>query len=438
MKWKIPTPFGLAVALSVLVFALCWIFTLPTDSSFLAYGGELAEVWYNGFWGLLSFTMQMVMILVLGHMLALSPLVTRGIDKFISQFSSGHTATASTAFLTLIMAWCNWGLGLIFGAIMARKLGEYAAKRNLHINYPLVGAAGYCGLMFWHGGLSGSATLSIAEPNHKFVELAGVVSTSNTIFTLHNAIVSIVILTIVPAVVYWWSKKSTKVLPTLLFESKEAISIDQSSKKMKKEVWVQVFGLLMLSVAIGVFIQQGLKTGDIFKAVNLNFINFTMFGLALLALGSQQRFEQALAEATNGAAGILVQFPLYAGIMALMDDSGMLLHLANGFVAISNEKTFPLFTFLSAGMVNVLVPSGGGQWAVQGGVIIEAAQSLKIPLEKGVMALCYGDQLTNLIQPFWALPLLAITKLKAREILPYTAKLLLVGLAVYGVALLLW
>ena len=101
------------------------------------------------------------------------------------------------------------------------------------------------------------------------------------------------------------------------------------------------------------------------------------------------------------------------------------------FVSISNETTFPIFTFISAGLVNIFVPSGGGQWAVQGPIIVDAATQLGVSIPKSVMALAYGDQLTNMLQPFWALPLLGITGLKAKEILPYTLILLLAGIVIF-------
>jgi short-chain fatty acids transporter len=117
--------------------------------------------------------------------------------------------------------------------------------------------------------------------------------------------------------------------------------------------------------------------------------------------------------------------------MGIMTESGLIHRISDFFVAVSTERTFPVFTFFSAGLVNVFVPSGGGQWAVQGPVILEAAQRLGVSLPKAVLALSYGDQLTNMLQPFWALPLLGITRLKAREILPYTLLFMFVGGIIY-------
>jgi short-chain fatty acids transporter len=165
-------------------------------------------------------------------------------------------------------------------------------------------------------------------------------------------------------------------------------------------------------------------------------INLLLLALALTLHGSVNSFLRALDEAISGASGILVQFPLYFGVMGIMGGTGLARMMADFFVSISDQATFPLLTMLSAGIVNVFVPSGGGQWGVQGPVVVKAALELGVDIPKAVMALAYGDQLTNMMQPFWALPLLGITGLKAKEILPYTLLLMLPGLLIFTVALL--
>ncbi len=124
--------------------------------------------------------------------------------------------------------------------------------------------------------------------------------------------------------------------------------------------------------------------------------------------------------------------------MGIMNSSGLVDIFANFFVTISNEVTYPIFTMISGGVVNIFVPSGGGQWAVQGPIIIEAANQLGTSIPKSVMALAYGDQLTNMLQPFWALPLLGITGLKARQILPYTILIMLAGLLIFLTGIILF
>ena len=156
-------------------------------------------------------------------------------------------------------------------------------------------------------------------------------------------------------------------------------------------------------------------------------MNLLMLGLGIILHGSFKRFINAVGESISDISGILIQFPLYFGIMGIMSNSGMMVQISDFFVSISNATTLPLYTFFSAGLVNIFVPSGGGQWVVQGPIVVESAVKLGVPLNKAVMALAYGDQITNMLQPFWALPLLGITKLKAREILPYTLIAMVVG-----------
>ena len=422
--------------LTLVVLLAAILGTRPMDKEVFEYGTQVLGFWYKGVWGLLSFTMQMVMMLVLGHMLALSPMVSTFVHRFIEKFNSMAWATTAVLILTLLMAFFNWGFGLIFGAVMARKLGEYASSKGLAFNYPLMAAAGYSGLMIWHGGISGSAPLSVAKEGHSLVDKIGVISSSETIFSHQNLVACVLIVLILGAYVRWQAGK--------VHVANQSHWQFNNSKQFKEPVFgranplVLVFGVLMLLIAAWKLVEAAQETGDVFSALNLDFINFLLFGLVLLFLGNIRRVEAALGDASLSAAGILIQFPLYAGIMGVMRESGMITLFADGFVHISNTQSYPIFTMLSASIVNLVVPSGGGQWAVQGPVVIEAAQTMGVSIPKSIMALAYGDQLTNMIQPFWALPLLGITRIKASELLPYTFKLMLIGFLVYGLVLLFW
>lgn len=164
----------------------------------------------------------------------------------------------------------------------------------------------------------------------------------------------------------------------------------------------------------------------------------TMLMLGLLLHGTPRRYVRAVEQAASGCAGIILQFPLYAGIMGLMAGSGLTAQMASAIADTSSPTTLPLFTFVSAGVVNLFVPSGGGQWAVQGPIAMHAAADAGVNPAKMVMAVAYGDQLTNMLQPFWALPLLAITGVKARDIVGYTAIVMVVAAAWMAAGLLLF
>ena len=156
-----------------------------------------------------------------------------------------------------------------------------------------------------------------------------------------------------------------------------------------------------------------------------------MLGLALFLHTNFKDFLNSINEAIKGVSGILVQFPLYFGIMGIMTSSGLVYVFSDFFTSISNEFTYPIYTMISAGIVNIFVPSGGGQWAVQAPIILQVANELNVSFEKTIMAFVYGDQLTNMLQPFWALPLLGITGLKARQILPYSMLIMLGGMTIF-------
>jgi short-chain fatty acids transporter len=165
--------------------------------------------------------------------------------------------------------------------------------------------------------------------------------------------------------------------------------------------------------------------------MDLNFVNFLFLTFGILLHGSLAKFMTAVNSGIQGVTGIVIQFPLYSGIMGIMKYSGLVILISDFFVSISTATSFPILTFFSAGLVNFFVPSGGGQWAVQGPIVVEAAKALNIPIPKIVMALSYGDQITNMLQPFWALPLLGITQLKAKDILPYSLFALLLGSLIF-------
>jgi short-chain fatty acids transporter len=235
-----------------------------------------------------------------------------------------------------------------------------------------------------------------------------------------------VFLLMLPSVMYFLAKRSAeeeiKLLPEGSADVKKETDLDPGEKLDKSRWFSWSLGLLFLMAMVIMIIDAG----DL-SFINLNFINFILFALGILLTPNIAVFTALAGRSIKAATGIMIQFPLYAGIMGIMKYSGLFLVFTDAFMNIANEVTLPFFTFLSAGIVNFFVPSGGGQWAVQGPVVVEAAKQLGIPVSKVVMALAYGDEWTNMLQPFWALPLLGITGLKAKDIVPYTFMLFIVA-----------
>ncbi len=444
-KKFIPAPFTLAVLLTLFTMVLAFLFTgSPSPQGAV----KILTAWQFGMWdsSLLVFAVQMMLILVLGHVLVLSRPVASLTQKLSAVVTGNSSAVIIVSVSTMMVAFFNWGLGLIFGAIMARKVAETANEKGFKINYPLIGAAGYSGLMVWHGGMSGSAPLKAAEKGHLpslfsgledsvfLVQIPDYISTQSTIFSTWNLLLFGILLIIVPSVLFFISKitPSTQIS---LSEEKEKVNnelISGAEKLDHSKGLKYIFGTLLIA-AFFLSYRDDLLRGNLTP----NMLNFVMLTGCILLHQSFVSFLKALDRAIVGAAAILIQFPLYFGIMGIMRETGMVNDIALFFSSIATEISLPVYTFISAGLVNIFVPSGGGQWAIQGPVVLESAMKLGVPLNKAIMAFSYGDQITNMLQPFWALPLLAITQLKAREILPYTLILMLTGIAVYVTGLLL-
>ncbi len=453
LRAVLPSPFAIAVVLTVVTFLLAFFFTgaeLDAGPRAVALLGH----WEQGLWSppLLVFTVQMMLILVLGHVIALSRPVARFIELALFTCRDTASSAATVALATLVVSFFNWGLGVVFGAILARRVAEHAVRKNFGLNYGLIGAAGYTGMMVWHGGISGSAPIKVAESGHLRSLMSGLLPDESlallpdhigfdaTVFAGPNLITSAVLLIAIPLVLWLIGRSDRSAVPQLppstLVHNAPEPPAHGAERLDRSPIAAWLFGgFILIYIAWRSFSSFG---SEGFAFITPDRINLLLLGLGIVLHGSFSRFLSAVDEAIHAAAGILVQFPLYFGIMGIMRGSGMVLLFSEALIGSATVASFPLLTFLSAAVVNIFVPSGGGQWAVQGPIIVQAAQGLGVALPKSIMALAYGDQLTNMLQPFWALPLLGITGLKAKDILPYALVVMAVGAVVFSVALLLW
>lgn len=426
MQRYLPDPFIFVIILTFVVFGLGLIFT---DSG--PY--QMAQHWGGGFWSLLTFSMQMVLVLVTGHVLASSNVFKRGLGSLASLAKSPGQAIIIVTVVSMIASLINWGFGLVIGALFAKEL----AKKVKNVDYRLLIASAYGGFIVWHGGISGSISLTIATEGHFSQDLIGIISTDQTIFAGFNLLIIVIMLLVLPLVnrLMMPSKDQTVTVdPVLLEADVQAAALEQGAmtpaeKLENSKIISMLIGILGLVFLFYYFATNGFK-------LNLDIVNFLFLFLGILFHGTLKRFLEAVVNAVKGASGIIIQFPFYAGIMGMMTASGLAAVMSEGFVSISNEFTFPFFTFLSAGLVNFFVPSGGGQWAVQAPVMLDAAQTLGVSIPKTAMAVAWGDAWTNLIQPFWALPALAIAGLKAKDIMGYCVLMLIVSGVIISVGML--
>ena len=419
----LPDPFLFAVILTFIVVILGLIMTGQGPMT-------MVEHWAGGFWSLLAFSMQMVLILVTGSAMAQAPVFERLLKRIAGLAKTPGSAILITTFVATLACWINWGFGLIIGALLAKEM----ARQVKGVDYRLLIASAYSGFLVWHGGISGSIPLKVASTVGLEAVTAGALTeaipTSLTIFSPLNLFISIVILVVMPLVtraMHPVPEKAITIDPSLLGNDEIKVHPnDTPADKMEnsKIIW----GLLVamgFAYIIYYFSQNGFKLG-------LNIVNFIFMFIGIALHGTLRRYIDAVIEAAKGSSGIILQFPFYAGIMGMMvgqNAAGASLAgvISNGFVNISTTTTFPVFALLSAGIVNFFVPSGGGQWAVQAPIMMPAGKALGVPAAKTVMAIAWGDAWTNMIQPFWALPALGIAGLGARDIMGYCVITLLFG-----------
>lgn len=407
MEKYLPDPYIFVAILTVLVIFLGVVLTPSTPL-------DMVVLWGNGIWGLLAFTMQMVIVLAAGHVLANSPLFKKFLSSIASKIKKPSSAIIIVTFVSLIACWINWGFGLVIGALFAKEIARHVKK----VDYRLLIASAYSGFIIWHGGLAGSIPLSIATEGHPFAGDIGVIPTVETLFSPYNLFIVIVIVLTLPFFNRLMMPKDEDVVevdPKLLKVEEPTFPPAEknfASWSERSYVLTVLVGLIGLSYLIYHFATKGF-------ALDLNVVNTIFIVLGIIFHGTPQRFLAAAQNAIKTTSGIVFQFPFYAGIMGMMQHSGLAEVFSQWFISISNEFTFYVYTFYSAGLVNFFIPSGGGQWAVQAPIMIEAATEMGADYAKTAMAIAWGDAWTNMIQPFWALPALAIAGLRAKDIMGF-------------------
>lgn len=436
-RWM-PEPFLFAVILTFIAALLAMPICRQTPV-------EVISNWGGGVWGLLAFAMQMALVLVTGSALASAPALKRGIAWLSSLPKTPVSAIALVTSVSALACWLNWGFGLIVGVIFAKDI----ARRLQGVDYRLLIASAYSGFVVWHAGLSGSVPLKLATPGP---DLAAATSgaivdplpISDTIFHPYNLIMVllvIVAITVVNAMMHPKGSNIVVVDPSLLEEADVTMAKPSSSPTPAQRVensrlltWL--ISLLGLSfVVINLCFKKG--------AFDLGMVIMIFLFLGLLFHGTPVAYVRAFGKAASGAAGIILQFPFYAGIMGIITgvgESGICFGtvISNACISISSPTTYPLLTFLCAALLNMFVPSGGGHWAIQAPIMFTAGAELGVAPGLTGMAIAWGDAWTNMIQPFWALPALAIAGLNAKDIMGFCLIDLFVSGIIISGGLLIW
>jgi short-chain fatty acids transporter len=434
-RWM-PSPFVFAIILTYVAGLAAYFSEGSTPV-------EVALAWYGGFWNLLQFAMQMVIILVTGFVVAYHPKVLSGITRLVALPRNGRQAVVLVGMGSMIVGWISWGLGLIFGAILAREMGKSAAKKGMAVHYPLLAVAGYMGMsLTWGWGLSSSAGLLQATDGNVFM-LQGIVDrvipATEWVFHSYPLLLTVLSMAYASLMMYLLAPPAANckgIERYLDLDDQIGADVQEEETRLTLSDRLdnsKLLGGFLAWVGLGLFLWAFIQDG--FGALDLNVFNFgfIMTGMALYL--SPARYEREFNDAVKGSAGVILQFPFYAGIIGIMTGTGLVASMTEGLLSVATAETFAVTAWLTGGVLNIFVPSAGGEWAIVGGPMLLAGAELGIPHGQTIAAYAVGDAHTNLLNPFWAIPLLAITGLKARDMFGYAITMMILLFPFLAIAL---
>lgn len=428
----VPDAFSIAALLTLLALGLGMTFGGASPA-------QCVLAWGGGVWALLSFGMQIALVIFAGYVLAVAPPVGRGLELLARVPRGPRSAVAWTAMLSMLLCWLNWGVGLIASAMLVRTI----ARVRPDADYRLLVAVAYLGMgTTWHGGPSGSVPLLFATPDSFMIRdglLAAPVPLAQTIFTPANLLLMLVLVAALsgfaallhPARERTLSVSADTLAGLAAFVPPARPAAPLPAERLMHSRWPSAsLGLLGLAYV-------ALRVGQGAFAATLDSVNLIALSLGLLLHPSAASLVKAAEEAARPLHGVVLQFPLYAGIYGVIKDTGLVESLTHAFLAVSTPGSFPLVVCAYSAFLNYWVPSGGAKWAMEAPYVLGAAAELGVPATSVAMAYAYGDMATNLIQPFWAIPLLGVARLEFRDILGYGLLAFVVYSAIVAAALVL-
>lgn len=392
----------------------------------------------KSFWNLIPFTMQMAFVVIGGYVVAVAPPVRKFIDMLARFPQTPKTAVAYVAFVAMLASLLSWGFSMIFAGILMREI----SKRVPGVDYRAMGAAGYLGLgSIWALGLSSSAALLMATKDSippALLKISGVIPLEQTLFTWQN-LVLIVVLVILSVWICYVSTPTAEHAKTAEMAgiTYEDSQLDIGTPQTPGEALEFSPLLTLVIVALGlVYLYTVFSTKGGLAALDLNTYNFMFLIIGMLLHWRPRSFLRAAAKAVPMSGGVLLQFPLYAGIFGVLMASGLNEVLARFFVSVSTQETLPLIGGIYSAILGLFLPSGGGKWIVEAPYLLEAANQLHVNLAWMVQVYNAAEALPNFINPFWMLPLMGLVGVKARDLAGYSTLQLIFHAPV--VLLLLW
>ncbi len=425
----LPDPFVLAIGLTVLVVALA-IACAPDHSA-----STLASSWYAGLIGIFGFAFQMIMILATGHALAHAPLVQTFLTRLVSLAKTPNQAVVLAVLISAAASWINWGFGLIICAMLAREIA-----RLMRVDFAWLVAAAFSGWIVWASGPSGSIPLAQASPGNalNIVEkLTGhILPFSETIFSALTIVPTlIVIVLIIPLFILLRPPAGEEEIFVPPPHAVEAQNKAAKTLSLRERAESSPLGTLLLLGGGVTYLVSAMLSGSLQFDTNAVIFLFILAGLALHV--TPIRYLGAIRNAAAQTGAMMLLYPIYGGIMGIMTGTGLAKVLSVSIASSATAHTLPFFSFLASLLISFIVPSGGGHWAVQGPFTVPSAINLHASVAAATMAVSFGEQVADMLQPFWVLPVVSIAGIGIQRVMGFTTLTFLIGTVVYGAALLL-
>lgn len=423
----------------VVVVALAALINGATPTSVVTAFGD-------GFWGLAAFTLQMAMVVLTGYVVATSGPVAALIERCAAVPKSPRSAVAFVCALSMAVSMINWGLSLVFGGLLARAV---ARRSDLQTDYRALGAASFMGLGgVWALGLSSSAAQIQATPDSltpEVLKITGVLDFGKTIFTWQSLLTAGVLFVLSVVICYWSAPRGAAIRTAADMGADLDDTPEPTAPRSRPGDFLEVspiLPILMGVLTLGWLFQEFATKPAIKVVSSLNGYLMVFLILGLVLHGTPRKFLAAVSKAVPATAGILVQFPLYAAMAGMMTKAegrggvSVSHHLAELFTNLGSGGAFSIVIAIYTALLGLFVPSGGGKWLVEAPYVMQAATEVKMNLGWTVQIYNIAEALPNLINPFFMLPLLAVLKLKARDLVGFTFLQFLFHLPV--VLLLVW
>lgn len=406
-------------------FSIACLLALVTLALGVTVGGATLEqcvrAWGQGFWELLAFSMQIVVVIFAGYLVAVSPPVARLLARAAGLPRSPAQAVGFTALLSMALCWVNWGAGLIAAALLVRSV----ARRHPDVDYRLLVAVAYLGLgLTWHAGPSGSVPLLLATPGSFMIRnglIAAPVPLAATVFTPQNLLFTGLVVALFtgfamrlhPAPAHTRRADPAALAALAQFEVPARPSAPTPAERI---MWSAVLNRSVGLLGVAACFLQLRAPG---ASLTLDSVNLLFLSLGIGLHPHPASLLRAGEEGARALHGVVMQFPLYAGIYGIMKGTALAQVFTQAFLSVATPGTYTFVVFWYSALLNYFVPSGGGKWAIEAPYVLGAGHALGVPVSQVAMAYAYGDMATNIIQPFWAIPLLGVAHLEFRDILGY-------------------